>query len=233
MIARLLISPAIERRTKEIKNILDSHITPELIAQEGVNVKHPDILYFQAGEKLGIAEARKIKKHFSLKPYSAKGRAVILADASALTTEAQNALLKTLEELPEEALLILATNSDANLLPTVLSRCQIIRLENPTIPLTPASNISKAGKKAGSDQEDIERLLSADMEERFGYIEKLKNKEEFLKALLLYFHQDVEKNKDFLIKLLQAEEWAKQNVNIRAILEYLMLVMPKCEDKNN
>lgn len=182
------------------------------------NINHPDLLYIKEGEKLGIAESKRIKDHFALKPYSAKGRIVVLEDASLLTEEAQNALLKTLEELPQEAILILGANSDANLLPTILSRCQIIHLKNPTSHRNPTSEVGFS--------KDIERLLSTDTEERFGYIEKLKNKEEFLKALIWYFRRDVTENKDFLAKLLQAEKWAKHNVNIRAILEYLMLVMP-------
>ncbi len=210
MIARLLISSSIEKRVEEIKKILASHLTSG-------NTNHPDLLYIKDGEKLGIAEARKIKEHFSLKPYSAKGRMVVLENASPLTIEAQNALLKTLEELPEDAALILGATSDANFLPTILSRCQIIRLEDSTS--NPNSKLEFT--------KDIEKLLSANTEERFGYIEKLKNKDEFLKALILYFHQDLPNNSSFLSKLLQAEEWAKQNVNIRAILEYLMLVMPQ------
>ncbi len=209
MIARLLISSSKDRLKEEITEILRLNLS-------GYRTNHPDLLYIQAGEKLGIAEARKIKEHFSLKPYSAKGRVVVLEDASVMTIEAQNALLKTLEELPAEALLILGASSDANFLPTVLSRCQIIRLANSKSRPSQESEFTK----------DIEILLASSIEEVFGAIEKLKNKEEFLAALIAYFHQDVSKNKDFLSKLLQAEEWAKQNVNIRAILEYLMLVIP-------
>jgi len=57
VIARLLISTP-EERVKEIKNILASHIGSG-------NTNHPDLLYIKEGEKLGIAEARKIKNHFS------------------------------------------------------------------------------------------------------------------------------------------------------------------------
>ena len=56
------------------------------------------------------------------------------------------------------------------------------------------------------------------------------NLDEFLKNLVSYFHRNLTsntKNKEFIKNLLTAEEWANQNVNIRAILEYLMLVMPK------
>lgn len=204
MIAKLLISSSVRQIKEEVGKILS------------LPANHPDVLYFAAGEKMGIAEARKIKQHFSLKPYSAISRVVIMEDASSMTHEAQNALLKTLEEPPEEAMLILGAPSDANLLPTVLSRCEIIRLPSPTNPV-PSSHFS----------EDIEKLLNASIEERFEYIAKLKDKKEFLNSLTSYFHQKLPENLEFTKELLQAEEWTKQNVNIRGILEYLMLKMPK------
>jgi DNA polymerase III gamma/tau subunit len=179
-----------------------------------IPINHPDVLYFRKGEKLGIAEARKIKQHFSLKPYSAKGKTVVIEDASVMTDEAQNALLKTFEELPKEAMIILGASSDANLLPTILSRCQIIRIQNSKF-------------KIQNYKEDIENLLSASIEDRFKYVEKLKDKEEFLQSLVAYFHQKISDYPKFTTELLQGEQWAKQNVNIRAILEYLMLSMPK------
>ncbi len=225
MIARLLISAALERRKEEIDKILVSH---------KLTLNHPDLLYFPYTSKLGIAEARKIKEFFSLKPYSAKGRVVVLEDASALTSEAQNALLKTLEELPKEALFILCASSDASFLPTVLSRCQIILL-----PMPGMGYIDIPGFSA-----HIEKLLNSSIAERFEYVEKLKDREEFLQSLSQSFHtalleyrketknaiaQNVplKEIETFLKELLQAEEWQKQNVNIRAILEYLMLVMPQ------
>ena len=218
MIARLLISPLPERRA-EIANILASHIGKG----NSDYTKHPDVLYYPSDSKLGILEARKIKEHFSLRPYSAKGRAIVLEDASNLTIEGQNALLKTLEEPPANAILILGAPSDAKFLPTILSRCQIVRI---------TSVIVNSAKQSTAD---IEKLLNSTIEERFEYIEKLKYKEEFLKSLVEYFHQNLAShigkgNSDypkFTKELLQAEEWTAQNVNIRAILEYLMLVMPQ------
>lgn len=217
MIARLLISQSLDDRVEEIKKILTTHdLTPN----------HPDLLYFPYDSKLGIAEARKIKGHFSLKPYSAKGRAAVLEDASLLTTEAQNALLKTLEEPPPEAILILAAPSDSKLLPTILSRCEIVIL-------TRRSEYNNYN----IFNDYIEKLIDSDIEERFEYVEKLKDREEFLHALVFYFHKNLAShmssspreaggNVNFTKELLQAEQWAEANVNIRAILEYLMLVMP-------
>lgn len=198
MIARLLICPS--------PDTLRSNL-------EDYRTNDPDILYFKTGEKLGIAEARKIIDHFSLKPYSAKGRVVIIEEAGDLTPEAQNALLKTIEELPNEAVFIMCSNSDARILPTILSRCQIVRVNSSQLTVN-------------SNEEDIEQLLKATIEQRFEYVEKLKDKEEFLNSLLLYFHQNILIYPKFTADLLQTEQWAKQNVNMRAILEYLMLVMP-------
>ncbi len=178
-----------------------------------VDANHPDVLYFKKGEKLGIVEARKIKAHFATKPYSAKGKTVVIEDASVITDEAQNALLKTLEEPPAEATLILGSTSDANLLPTILSRCQIVRVHSSQFIVH-------------SYKEDIEKLLDISIEERFKYVERLKDKEEFLLALVAYFHPRISDYPEFAKDLLQAEQWQKQNVNIRAILEYLMLKMP-------
>lgn len=209
MIARLLISPSPELIKQEITKALAS-----------LHINHPDVLYFSPEAKLGIAEARKIKVHFSLKPYSGKGRVVVLENASALTPEAQNALLKTLEELPKDALFLLGANSDANFLPTILSRCQITYLNKPST--SDVDNLEYLGI-----QKDIEKLLNSNLEERFTYIEKLKDRAGFLKALTVYFHQNISSNSAFLKELLKAEEWANQNVNMRAILEYLMLVMHK------
>ena len=217
MIARLLISPDINLIKKEINKTV-------------VKINHPDVLYFESGEKLGIAQSRKVKEHFSLKPYSEIGRVAVIEDSSVMTTEAQNALLKTLEELPEEAMLILGSPSDANILPTILSRCEIIRLQG-------TGNRQQA-------TEDIEKLLGFTIEERFEFVEKIKDREEFLQAIIYFFRELLHKKitqldaavqhnvaneqiKDFLKELLQGEQWARQNVNIRGILEYLMLKMPK------
>lgn len=246
MLAQLLVSPSLETRKQKIVGIL---------ADNNLSDLHPDLLYFPADSKLGIEQVRKIKQQFSLKPYQAKGRAVVLEDASALTVEAQNALLKTLEELPVSALFILGIDSDSKLQPTVLSRCQIIALPDVSTQHTPGVGYEK----------DIEKLLESRIDERFEYVEKLKDKGEFLKALTSYFHQHLPSHlptgrqgvessprfarsdaegapasmkvageagtdyTDFLKELLQAEQWAAQNVNIRAILEYLMLRLPSAE----
>lgn len=227
MIAKLLISQSEQRRKEEIFKLLAFHLVGRRAHVPGGGTNHPDLLYFPYDSKLGVEQAKKIKGHYSLKPYSAKGRIVVLEDGGQLTIEAQNALLKTIEELPKEALFIIGAHSDAKFLPTILSRCEIIYIQNPTSQANPTSEVG---------YEDIEKLLNSTIEQRFEFIEKLKEKEEFLHALIKYFHRQLqasthprpglERLNQFLKELLQAEQWADHNVNIRAILEYLMLVMP-------
>lgn len=206
MIARLLISDDLASRKEVIEQILGDYKMPN---------PHPDLLYFLSDAKLGIEQSRKIKEHFSLKPYSAKGRIAVLENAGELTHEAQNALLKTIEELPENAVFILASDSDSKFLPTILSRCKVTRVKGKESRVEDAAQV-----------QEIEKLLNSTIEERFAFVEKLKDKEGFLQALVAYFHKKLPDNSEYVSELMQAEAWAKQNVNIRAILEYLMLEMP-------
>ena len=76
--------------------------------------------------ELKIAQAREIKKILSLSPIGSGKRLIIITQPP--TIEAQNALLKTVEELPESSDIIFF--SDKNLLPTITSRAVIVRLDN-------------------------------------------------------------------------------------------------------
>lgn len=76
----------------------------------------------------GIDQVRSIQKSISLKPIRGTNKAVVLYGAQILTVEAQNALLKTLEEPPEDTIIVLTTNKKDLLLPTILSRCTIVDL---------------------------------------------------------------------------------------------------------
>lgn len=84
---------------------------------------------------IGIAQIKELQKNLYQKPNSGQYKAIIIFHAETLTAEAQNALLKTLEEPPEHALILLLASSKEGLLPTILSRCKIIALqeEQPTV----------------------------------------------------------------------------------------------------
>jgi DNA polymerase III delta prime subunit len=82
-----------------------------------------------ATQSIGIDDVKNMQKKIFLKPIKSKEKAVIIEDAQLLTTEAQNALLKVLEEPPANTLLFLGSESKEALLPTILSRCSIVALD--------------------------------------------------------------------------------------------------------
>jgi DNA polymerase III subunit delta' len=94
---------------------------------------HPDLLAIGAPDRskketrrkeIGVDQARELKRFAQLHAVAAPCKMAIIDDADRLSLAAQNALLKTLEEPPGQALLVLVTASPGALLSTVRSRCQ-------------------------------------------------------------------------------------------------------------
>ncbi len=115
-------------------------------------MQHPDLTIVQAeaeGRTLAVDQVRSVQHAFSLKPYQARFRVAIFLRFQEANANAANALLKTLEEAPAHAILILTADSAESLLPTVVSRCEVLRLR----PL-PAEAIESflAGHGAGEAQ---------------------------------------------------------------------------------
>ena len=69
-----------------------------------------------------------VNRFLSLSPYESKSKTSILIDFQSASTEAQNALLKTLEEAPGNSMIIITVDSVDNLLPTTVSRCEVLNL---------------------------------------------------------------------------------------------------------
>jgi DNA polymerase III delta' subunit len=87
----------------------------------------PDLIWISRGDKasLSIEQMRGLTAQLSLQPYEAHAtRVVVIEDAHTLTVEAQNALLKLLEEPPPGTLILLLAERIDSLLITVRSRCQ-------------------------------------------------------------------------------------------------------------
>ncbi len=81
-----------------------------------------------------IEQVRDLQHTLALAPYESKTRIALLVNFQEATEDAQNALLKVLEEPPDRVILILTAESAESLLPTISSRCEQIRLR----PLKPA-----------------------------------------------------------------------------------------------
>jgi DNA polymerase III subunit delta' len=91
---------------------------------------HPDVIpIVPSGAMIRIDEIRELCHVLGMKPYEARFRVVIISDAQAMNPEAGNALLKMLEEPPDRTLLILTAPGASDLLPTIASRCQLIRFQ--------------------------------------------------------------------------------------------------------
>ena len=82
-----------------------------------------DIMEIDAASNRGIDEMRDLKEKIKLSPLSAKKKVYIIDEVHMLTTEAFNALLKTLEEPPDHAVFILCTTEMHKVPATILSRC--------------------------------------------------------------------------------------------------------------
>lgn len=91
--------------------------------------QHPDvhIIALQSAEAIKIEFIRNLKKDVALKPYTAKRKVFIINDAHYFTAEAANALLKILEEPPQDTSIILVSSKPTLLFKTIISRCQIVK----------------------------------------------------------------------------------------------------------
>ena len=94
-------------------------------------MQHADLSIVQAdseGGTLKVDQIREVRKSITYKPYQSKYRVALFLRFQEANDNAANALLKTLEEAPSYAVLILTADNPEQLLPTILSRCEVLRL---------------------------------------------------------------------------------------------------------
>ncbi len=92
---------------------------------------YPDLAILRVAEgsrELKIEQVRAMQQTLALAPYQSKYRVVLIPDFQRATTGASNALLKSLEEPPARAILILTADARESLLETIASRCEVVRL---------------------------------------------------------------------------------------------------------
>lgn len=116
---------------------------------------HPDLFYFSPDKKasMGVETVRDIKKSLFFMPNDGDRKVYIIDDAQKMTVQAQNALLKFIEEPPVSVLFFIVADKKESLLPTVVSRTRIISL-------APSDNadirrfLMSESKKSGGEQID-------------------------------------------------------------------------------
>lgn len=178
-----------------------------------------DLMVVQAeaeGGTLKVEQAREVTRFLSLKPYASPFKIALFLRFEEANPNAQNALLKTLEEAPAHALLLLTAENAEQLLPTIVSRCEVLRLRPTRAEAVKEFLVSKgidsekarllghlsggrpgyalrlaADEKSlafrGEKLDDLRELLKAKRRARFAYAEKLaKEKETFRQALFIW-----------------------------------------------
>ena len=93
---------------------------------------HPDIItvLHEKPNTIGVEDIRtKINNDIGIKPYSSPRKIYIMNEGEKMTVQAQNALLKTLEEPPAYAVIMILTANLETLLPTILSRCVVLNMK--------------------------------------------------------------------------------------------------------
>lgn len=158
----------------------DIHQQVALLQQEHPS-SHPDNHYITHDSSIKIADIRQAKAFTTQKPISATFTLICFFPADILTSAAQNAMLKMLEEPPEFVQCILIASSRKSLLPTILSRCQISIIQHQTTSPT-------------FDQTHIHTFITQPFAAKLDYIAGIKNRVDALdltSQLLQYAHHAI------------------------------------------
>lgn len=196
---------------------------------------HPDhyVLRPSGQGSITIKEIRALNEWTNFRPFIKETKIALCVDFHTATAEAQNALLKTLEEPPNNTELFLHVDDTQNILATVVSRCQLIHRphEDNTHP-----NLQWSPRERLSDQstlvQDYYHLLTEQhsLVELFDIAEKIAKLDRpvvltLLDEMLIHVSSDSaleDRRKITLCKaFLQAKELISQNVNIRLALEHI------------
>jgi DNA polymerase-3 subunit delta' len=110
------------------KSVIAKYLSSQIIEKKN-NVESVDIIkYSPSSSSFGVDDVRNIINEVNKKPYEGDKKVIILYKCDKLTIQAQNALLKTIEEPPMGVYLILLSDSLEIILDTIKSRCQIYKL---------------------------------------------------------------------------------------------------------
>lgn len=110
------------------KSVIAKYLSNNIIKPKD-NAESVDIVrYYPSSSSFGVDDVRKIIDEVNKKPYEGDKKVLILYKCDKMTTQAQNALLKTIEDPPIGVYLILLSESLEAILDTIQSRCQVYKL---------------------------------------------------------------------------------------------------------
>ncbi|MCL6554431.1 MAG: DNA polymerase III subunit delta' [Firmicutes bacterium] len=194
---------------------------------------HPDVrildvargLYIEApgkefkGKDIPVDQIRALRREASFAPYEGKWKVFIVADAERMNQHAANSLLKILEEPPARVVFLLVAESTVALLPTIVSRCQLIRCS-----YLPTEAIERALRDRWGIPQDRARLLAVLADGRLGRALEWARSEEKLEARdrLLDLLPALEEG-DALARLEAAEALSRQADMLLELLDLAVL----------
>ncbi len=188
------------------------------------NDNHPDYMCIEPdGNNIKIEQIRFIQKKIQEKPILSDKKVFIINDAETMTKEAQNCLLKTLEEPPEFATIILIGSNENAFLSTIKSRCMILRF----VPIED-EKIKEYMKK--NYNIDIEKKHFPIFQGSIGKAILLKDKQEEYDKIIEIINQLDKKDLIEIVKLSEILYKAKEE--IFEILEYINILLLEKAKRN-
>lgn len=180
---------------------------------------HPDVTILSSDKSIGVNTIREMIKDTGIKPYYGGKKIYIILDAENMTVQAQNSLLKTLEEPPEYVVIILTTINLNLLLPTLVSRCilkRFIRNTNEEIKKYILSNYPECS-------DNLEVLISLS-DGIIGKAKQLAESSSFFQLRHETFKIIEKITKGTKLQALETEKFFTQNKdNIDLVLDFMLL----------
>ena len=186
---------------------------------------HPDFLYIEPdGNSIKIEQIRYLQRKIQEKPIISNKKVYIINDADKMTQEAQNCLLKTLEEPPEYSTIILIGSNENAFLNTIKSRCMKLTFQ----PIVP-EEIKQYMEKTYGMNNINENMLEA-FQGSIGKAIALKDKREEYENIEKMIEKLDKTDMTELIELGSALYQSKEEIN--DILEYMNIVLLKMTKEN-
>lgn len=186
---------------------------------------HPDFLYIEPdGNSIKIEQIRYLQRKIQEKPIISNKKVYIVNDADKMTKEAQNCLLKTLEEPPEYSIIILIGSNENAFLNTIKSRCMKLTFQ----PIAP-EEIKQYMEKTYGMNNINENMLEA-FQGSIGKAIALKDKKEEYENIEKMIEKLDKTDMTELIGLGSALYQSKEEIN--DILEYMNIVLLKMTKEN-
>jgi DNA polymerase III delta prime subunit len=186
-----------------------------LVSQNPLINDNPDVLHIRPENSIGIEEIRTVTTFLSRQPIQSAHNTVIVHQAHLLTLPAQNAFLKTLEEPPANSQIYLVTDFPHQLLPTILSRVQLIE-----------SFLSPEEKDTSTAEELLRRFLAVGIGERLELIDRQEYTREtalqFLSDLELVIHRDLSLSRIYPL-VCSFRKYLVGNVNVRLVMDHFAI----------